>query len=178
MGRAVRNHWGDQSLILDRIQITDKGCWEWTHGRYKFGYGRIEVAGKKWHAHRLAWTLWNGEIERGLCVLHKCDNPPCCNPEHLYLGTHKDNIRDAIVRGRWSADKLRGPKSVRSPRVNKLTQQQVIEIYESVGPLRDTAEKYGVSVSCISTIRRGLRKSLITKKEWTRTPNRGRPTNS
>jgi hypothetical protein len=75
-------------------------CIEWTSYRNKLGYGRLAVNRKVTYAHRHAWTLANGAIPDGLCVLHKCDNPPCCNPSHLFLGTKRDNAQDMIRKGR------------------------------------------------------------------------------
>jgi len=75
-------------------------CWPWTHGKTLAGYGQTTVNGEKRLAHRLAWELAVGPIPAGLCILHRCDNPPCCNPAHLFLGTKKDNAADAIAKGR------------------------------------------------------------------------------
>jgi hypothetical protein len=84
-------------------------CWPWiattTHW---FGYGRLEIKGKIFAAHRISYELANGPIPDGLFVLHRCDNPPCVNPHHLFLGTQKDNIGDASAKGRmrgWCAAK-------------------------------------------------------------------------
>lgn len=71
-------------------------CWVWTACAIK-GYGYIS----RTLAHRVSWEIHNSPIPEGLCVLHKCDNPPCVNPEHLFLGTKKDNILDAVAKGRW-----------------------------------------------------------------------------
>jgi hypothetical protein len=75
-------------------------CWPWTACRHAFGYGKIGVAGRVEFAHRVAWTLTNGPIPAGLYVLHHCDNPPCCNPAHLWLGTYADNNADKAAKGR------------------------------------------------------------------------------
>lgn len=76
------------------------GCWSWTARKARFGYGAMEVDCKPARAHRLSWEIHHGPIPAGLWVLHKCDNPECANPDHLYLGTTKDNFRDMIERGR------------------------------------------------------------------------------
>lgn len=77
------------------------GCQEYTRYKNIRGYGRLRYKGKQKLAHRLMWELRNGEIPKGLCVLHKCDNPPCCNIYHLFLGTYRDNIRDCIKKRRF-----------------------------------------------------------------------------
>ncbi len=74
------------------------GCWEWTAATTK-GYGHIGIKGKMIYAHRLSWELENGKIPDGLHVLHKCNNPLCVKPDHIYLGTQKDNVGDAITLG-------------------------------------------------------------------------------
>lgn len=88
-------------------------CWEWTRATAGFGYGIIRVGGTPGRlvmTHRLVWELTNGPIPDGLCVLHSCDNPPCCNPAHLHLGTKADNMRERRERGR--ANPRREPRKV------------------------------------------------------------------
>lgn len=92
------------SILDGKVRVTEQGCWEWTGTRWKNGgYGRIG-ANKK--AHRLAYEEAHGPIPEGMFVCHSCDNPPCCNPEHLHLGTPADNMREKKERGR--AGKLFG----------------------------------------------------------------------
>lgn len=102
--------------IWSRIDTTggDDACWEWTAGRWtRFGYGRLKYHGVDYRAHRLVWAQLRGPIPHGLCVLHQCDNPPCCNPAHLFLGTKADNTADMMAkgRGRWVAPHLCGEMS-------------------------------------------------------------------
>jgi hypothetical protein len=107
--RAKRNGKPGLSQIRrpfwDNVGITDDtaDCWPWLLGRSGKGYGNTvrqmhgaRVAG----AHRIAWVIVNGPIPAGLFVCHACDNPPCCNPSHLWLGTNSDNLRDAVAKGR------------------------------------------------------------------------------
>jgi hypothetical protein len=71
-------------------------CWEWKAGRATRGYGQALYKGKQWRAHRLAWALYYGPIPKGMIIRHRCNNPPCCNPLHLQLGTNADNAMDAM----------------------------------------------------------------------------------
>lgn len=80
----------------------DSGCWEW-QGARKQGvrpYGFFSINGRQFTAHRVCWNLYRGAIPAGLHVCHHCDNPPCVNPEHLFLGTAKDNAQDKVKKGR------------------------------------------------------------------------------
>lgn len=77
-------------------------CVEWEGARHPQGYGRTWVDGKSRRAHRVAWEETNGPIPEGMWVLHKCDNPPCVNIDHLFLGTAKDNAQDTVQKGRHS----------------------------------------------------------------------------
>lgn len=87
-------------------KVATKGpddCWEWGAGIGANGYGKFRLSDPRREAgaHRMAWALAKGaEVPEGLCVLHKCDNPPCCNPAHLFLGTKGDNNRDRAEKGR------------------------------------------------------------------------------
>ena len=85
------------------IPEPNTGCWLWMDCAHEFGYGLLKIGGRKGpvvRAHRYAWELHNGPIPRGLFVCHRCDNPPCCNPAHLFLGTNADNVRDMRRKGR------------------------------------------------------------------------------
>jgi hypothetical protein len=87
--------------ILSKVKFDENGCWTWTGTCGPSGYGHMSYRStfcKK--VHRMAWILWMGEVPDGLYVLHHCDNRKCCNPEHLFLGTHKDNMQDMKEKGR------------------------------------------------------------------------------
>jgi hypothetical protein len=82
-----------------RMGLPDE-CWEWRASTNSYGYGKFGIVGRVLGAHRIAWELSHGPVPEGQCVLHRCDNPPCCNPAHLFLGTQADNMRDCKAKGR------------------------------------------------------------------------------
>ena len=105
VGRILRRSGGvDRRPIAARFwpkmdKCAEDACWEWSAAKDNWGYG-LFYGDSFTRAHRMAWVLTNGPIPEGLCVLHACDNPPCCNPAHLWLGTHLDNARDRENKGR------------------------------------------------------------------------------
>lgn len=125
------------------------GCWLWTAGCKTEGYGVLRVNGKYVAAHRVSWQLHNGTIPDGLCVCHHCDTPPCVNPNHLFLGTRKDNTDDCIKKGRKCI--LVG---IESPRA-KLTDDQVRFIRSSETGSRQLASRFEVHQATIYRIRKG-----------------------
>lgn len=156
-------------------------CWEWQGERTRrvggeLSYGRVNWEGRSQRAHRVAWELVNGPIPAGLHVLHHCDNPPCVNPAHLFLGTHTDNMRDMVAKGRNARPTserarrmgelghavLRAHPELRGRAIGerntkaKLTADQVREIRASDECQRRLAERYGVSNQLISQIRARL----------------------
>lgn len=89
-----------------------KYCWEWTGSRNnKSPYGAVRWNGPIRFTHVVSWELHFGPIPEGLKVLHKCDNPPCTRPDHLFLGTQQENVLDAVRKGRWPARGGRHPKA-------------------------------------------------------------------
>ncbi len=90
----------DESTFWSKVDCSGDGCWEWQRGRMKAGYGETWHNKRVTYTHRLAWEYTNGPIPNGLKVLHSCDNRACCRPEHLFLGTDADNVRDMIAKGR------------------------------------------------------------------------------
>lgn len=120
-------------------------CWEWTSNRTKLGYARIR---DRRTGHRVAWTLTFGAIPRGMCVLHRCDNPPCCNPNHLFLGTVLDNNRD-----RHRKDRSRGPQGEQNAAA-KLTPADVLAIRASTGTHQEVAIRFNLFRGTVAKIRR------------------------
>ena len=132
-------------------------CWEWQRGRDKNGYGKFTAMRIQMKSHRVAWALARGKIPDGLLVLHKCDNPPCVNVNHLYLGTWQDNMDDKVSRGR--AYSPQGEKQWAS----KLTTEDVLKIRQLQSEGKFTQRQLGnifqVTESQISHI--------VHRKEWT-----------
>jgi hypothetical protein len=134
------------------------GCWLWQGRRNHQGYGlwREHASGKNWVVHRLIWELFNDQpVPDGLQVCHTCDNPPCCNPEHLWIGTATDNAQDKVAKGRWRGGDTRGELNGQS----KLTEPQVVEIRRRVaaGETRTAlALEFGVHLITVSQLVRRL----------------------
>ena len=134
-------------------------CWEWIAFKTKEGYGYFRHEGITKRAHRFSWILTHGEIPKELHVLHKCDNPPCVNPEHLFLGTDLDNSKDRGNKGRTS--KVSRNKGSDHPN-SKFTEKDIIEIrnkYKSkMYTQSDLAKEYNTVQGVISNI--------ILNKRW------------
>lgn len=130
-------------------------CWPWTGARNQArdGYGVLNWGGQVVYAHRIAWEAANGrKVPDGLFVCHTCDNPPCVNPDHLWVGTTTDNMRDMAAKGRTghSPIKARGEAAGAA----KLTERQVREIFALKGAETQvaTSARYGISASTVSDI--------------------------
>lgn len=139
-------------LARGSIRNEKTGCIEWAGSKNRKGYGKISIGSNtKLTAHRVAWEEANGPIPKGMCVLHRCDNPACINTDHLFLGTFADNHKDMDAKGRRGV--LRGASNGAS----KLTEEQILQILSDRRTLREIAEDYGISFSHAGAIRRGDR---------------------
>jgi hypothetical protein len=138
----------------------DHECWPWVGHRNKLGYGRFTyVRGETQQATRIAWLLWHGSLPPdNLQVCHACDNPPCVNPHHLWLGTGKENMQDMSLKGRHNPNPRRGELSNKS----KLTADDALAIYHSEEPNRTLADRYGVSPTAIYWIKAGKNWAHVT----------------
>jgi hypothetical protein len=130
-------------------------CWDWTASKLKTGYGQMGLGGRKaGHdvAHRISWKIHNGEIPKGLHVLHKCDNRGCVRPDHLFLGTPLDNMRDMHAKGR--ACNISG---ISHPNA-KLDHEKVREIRKRLANgdiIHQIASSFSVNWTTIAQIRDG-----------------------
>ena len=94
-----------KKYIKDRTKIDSNGCWLWQLSLFVTGYGQCNVNGES-YAHRLTYKTFIGNIPKGLLVMHSCDVPACCNPNHLKVGTDQDNVNDKMAKGRWRHKKV------------------------------------------------------------------------
>jgi hypothetical protein len=138
--------------VFDLVAQSDRGaCIEWPGTRTHFGHGIVgaprDCKGKV-YAHRLAYEMFVGPIPDGMFVCHHCDNPPCCNPDHLFIGRHADNSADMKAKGRQA----RGSRQHKA----KLTEEAVAAIRSSDGSDRALASLYGVTPQNIMAVRKGL----------------------
>lgn len=107
------------NIITDRIKEVN-GCWEWQGSMALGGYGNLCYKGKTYRAHRLSYALFVGDIPAGIVVCHRCDNRKCVNPEHLFLGTDKDNYEDSVRKGRRAkVDPPRNQSPTKDHRIRK-----------------------------------------------------------
>jgi hypothetical protein len=134
-------------------------CWEWNSAKDEKGYGLFWLEGQSRRAHPLAYMDKNGDIPEGMQVLHSCDNPPCCNPRHLFLGTNDDNVGDKVRKGRQARNA--GERCGTS----KLTERDVKEIRRLRGEgqtLREIGKQFNVTLQLVHLI--------YTRKAWAHVP--------
>ena len=133
----------------------DNDCWEWEAYIHPSGYGNISWCGRMWGAHKISWILHFGDVPDGLYVSHICDNRICVNPNHLFLGTHQDNMKDRDVKRRGKI-----PNNVGSNHgMSKLKEEDVLKIKNfletTICDRNELAKDFNVSVTTIYDIERG-----------------------
>ena len=151
-----------------KVCISKDGCWEWL-GCKRSGYGAMRVGEKSLAAHRFSWMLHNQqEVPEGKIVCHKCNNPSCVRPSHLYVGTHSDNLRDAHKAGtqdpkrlvNWRKENTISPVVGSDSPNAKLTEEQAREIkvqYYMGANTRELGRIYGVDHAVVVGIGKGIR---------------------
>lgn len=128
--------------LISKIERLESGCWKWLGSKNKKGYGMMVYKGRIHASHRVSWQEYNGPIPDGMLICHKCDNPSCVNPDHLFVGSNQDNMDDMKEKGRHWHKTPRGEQNKNS----KLTWDQVREIRASEHlTVRELANKYGVT---------------------------------
>lgn len=144
--------------LHDRLMMSfveqPTGCWEWVVGRLShWGYGVIYYGGKSHMAHRVSAVVLGGMDIAGMCVLHRCDNPKCINPSHLFLGTQGDNVRDREQKGRGGS--APGERNGRS-RIDQATALGIFAaLSEPDANYKEIALRFGVSNSHVCNIKAG-----------------------
>ena len=135
-----------KEFLLSRCAInSETGCWEWQGGKMTWGYANIRRGGKWFRAHRKSYELFVAAIPKGLNVLHHCDNRGCLNPEHLFLGTQKDNMQDAAIKGRT----MRGERHTSC----RLTANKVLLIRRDTRSHEQIASDFGVVRQTVTDIK-------------------------
>lgn len=158
-GRPTRS--AEVKLMIEAHADSD-ACLQWPHKIHTQGYGVCHYAGREWRVHRLAYLIVHGELPDEARILHRCDNPPCFNPKHLFSGTQTENLLDMRAKGR-------GSHGINlNPLTKKLTNEKVIEIrerYEKGGVTQQTlAAEFGISQNGISGIVRRRTWNYITEQ--------------
>lgn len=159
------NRWarhGDPETLLVRLDLATRlwgkvtkteTCWVWTGRTHEDGYGRLWANGRDRLAHRVSWVLARGAIPGDLYVLHKCDNPPCVRPSHLFLGTQADNIADMDRKGRRNPTRGEANPSAKLSRKDAMDIRRAHKLGESVASL---SRRYPVNQTTVRRIVEGL----------------------
>lgn len=149
---------GCEQVFWSKVAVgADEECWPWTaaitktrggYGIYSFFVGNVS---RTFRTHRAAWELTFGPIPNGLLVCHHCDNPPCCNPSHLFLGTVKDNATDMLLKGRHGTTTF--------PKENV---EELRALYAAGASFRELSRRFGISYPWAREIALGRRRTILT----------------
>lgn len=157
-------YWEDRQRFVEerfwakvKKSSEENGCWEWIGARHTFGYGKFQLTTKtQVAAYRFAYERYVEAIPEGFFVCHRCDNPPCVRPDHLFVGTQSDNIKDAYTKGRIYAMNGPGEKN----RGSKLSDSQVLFIRENQGKIP------GIQLARIFHVHHGTIYSIWHRRSW------------
>ena len=145
----------DQARFWANVERRRCGCWIWTGASTNGGYGVISLGGRKGanvRAPRISYFLANGEFDETLYILHRCDTPACVNPDHLFIGTQDDNMKDMFAKGRGRPGHVPGAKNGCA----KITTETAAAIRVALGSLREIGERFGISKSQVWEIKNGM----------------------
>lgn len=148
--------------VISRIEagstpVPESGCWLWMKSEDSGGYGTIAFRGKTMKAHRVSWLAFRGNIPSRMNILHKCDTPLCVNPDHLFLGTQHDNIRDMVGKGRQrSGGEGRFGHNHPAHRLSIAQVRQIRSMHSEGDSQHSVAARFGVSVMTVNRIVRGI----------------------
>lgn len=142
-----------EERFIEKVSKLPNGCWEWQGQRNHSGYGVFYLVGKYVGAHRVSYGLFVAPIPDGMMVCHHCDNPPCVNPAHLFVGTAKDNTQDMIQKGRgqWNMVGVLGERH-RSARLTEVEVASVRRRWADGETMSAMAREKGVHISTISRV--------------------------
>jgi hypothetical protein len=149
----VTRNWTGAQKLSHYSRCAPSGCIVFTGTLNLAGYGRLVIDGKGWLAHRYAWTINRGPIPQGMYVCHHCDNPPCTNPDHLFLGTQQANVADMVAKGRHSRGRNTPPPRGSINGNTTLTEEDAMAIFRAPGKQRDIAARYGISKTAVCMIK-------------------------
>lgn len=143
-------YWETVDRLLAKLDINIGDCWIWNGAKFSNHYGLLSINNKNYLTHRIAYALFIGPIPRGLNVLHKCDNPPCCNPAHLFLGTQAENMVDKVKKGRSSKGARNGAAKLDATQV-----REIKRLLQGSISQREIGSRFGIGQTAISLINTG-----------------------
>ena len=141
------------SLRMELSNLNPNKCWEWKGNCEKKGYGQVKIKGVTFKTHRLSWLLFNGGGLTSLDVLHRCDNPKCFNPNHLFLGTHAENNKDRDEKSRQA----RGVR-IMTTKLDPVEVRTIRKLSAEGVSMASLARRFGVNFTTISAI--------VKRKTW------------
>jgi hypothetical protein len=133
----------EEQFFRSTVRNVENGCLEWQGKVHHSGYGQVFVDRKLWWAHRYSWTLKNGYIPNGLLVCHKCDNKVCVDVEHLFLGTHQDNVQDMLSKNRHNP--VKGESMSGAKLTDEIVKSCRKEHFKDLSSINSLSKKYNVS---------------------------------